>query len=49
MATWDYDADINGNPTNDPDKIAFFKGEYKLNPEGEYYTEFLNGRSHYDK
>ena len=49
MATWDYDADINGNPTNDPNKIAFFKGEYKLNPEGEYYTEFLDGRSHYDK
>ena len=49
MATWDFNADINGNPTEDPTKIVYQKGQYKLNPDGEYYTEFLNGRSPYDK
>ena len=45
LATWDYDADINGNPTNDPNKIAYYKGQPKVNENGEYYQEFLNGRS----
>jgi hypothetical protein len=26
MATWDFNADANGNPTDDPDKIAYMKG-----------------------
>ena len=45
LATWDYDADINGNPTNDKSKIAYYKGQPKVNANGEYYQEFLNGRS----
>lgn len=45
LATWDYDADINGNPTSDPSKIAYYKGQPKVNENGEYYQEFLNGRS----
>lgn len=49
MATYDENVDINGNPTNDPTKIAHFKGEYKLTDDGEYYTEFVNGRSTYGK
>ena len=49
MATWDFNADINGNPTDDPSKIAHLKGEYKLTEDGEYYTEFVNGRSTYGK
>ena len=49
MATWDFNADANGNPTDDPAQIVYQKGQYKLNPDGEYYTEFLNGRSPYDK
>ena len=49
MATYDTDVDINGNPTDDPLKIAHVKGEYKLTEDGEYYTEFVNGRSTYGK
>ena len=49
MATWDFNADINGNPTDDPDKIAYVKGQYKLDENGEYYSEFANGRSTYGK
>lgn len=45
LATWDYDADINGNPTSDPSKIVYQKGQPKVNEFGEYYQEFLNGRS----
>jgi len=26
LATWDYDADANGNPTNDPSKVVYYKG-----------------------
>lgn len=44
-ATWDFDADENGNPTNDQNKIAHFKGELKLNEDGLPYYENLNGRS----
>lgn len=44
-ATWDFDADENGNPTNDQNKIAHFKGELKLNDDGLPYYENLNGRS----
>ena len=49
MATWDYNADANGNPTEDPTKIVHVKGEYKLTEDGEYYTEYVNGRSTYGK
>jgi len=49
MATYDENVDINGNPTDDPAKIAHVKGEYKLDPNGEYYTEFANGKSTYGK
>lgn len=49
MATWDFNADANGNPTDDPDKIAYMKGQYKLDPNGEYYMEFSNGKSTYGK
>jgi len=49
MATYDTDVDINGNPTDDPSKIAHYAGEHKLNEDGEYYLEFVNGRSTYGK
>lgn len=49
VATWDFDADANGKPTSNPEEIVYRKGEYKLNEDGEYYPEFLNGRSPYDK
>lgn len=49
MATWDFDADKNGNPTSDPTQIMYHKGEYKLDENGNYYTEFLNGRDNYGK
>lgn len=49
MATYDMNVDINGNPTEDPTKIAHFKGEYKLDENGEYYSEFADGRSTYGK
>lgn len=45
LAQWEYDADEKGNPTNDEDKIVFHKGELKLNENGTYYSETLNGRS----
>lgn len=45
LATWDYNADANGNPTNDPSKVVYYKGQPKVNENGEYYQEFLNGRS----
>ena len=49
MATWDFDADKNGNPTSDPTQVVYHKGEYKLDENGNYYTEFLNGRDNYGK
>lgn len=45
LASWDFDADENGNPTNDKDKIVYRKGEIKLNEDGLPYYENLNGRS----
>lgn len=45
LASWDYDADIYGNPTDDISKIAFYKGDIKLNSAGLPYYENLNGRS----
>ena len=50
LAQWDFDADENGNPTNDKDKIVYHKGEKKINPlTGTYYYETLNGRSIYGR
>ena len=50
MATWDFNADANGNPTNDENATVYHKGEYKINPEtGTYYYETLNGKSPYGK
>lgn len=49
LATWDFNADVNGNPTNDPVEIYYQKGQYKINPEtGTYYYEFTDGPT-YDK
>lgn len=45
LAQWDFNADENGNPTEDENKIAHYKGEIKLNEEGLPYYENLNGRS----
>ena len=45
IAAWDYDADINGNPTDDLSKIVYQKGDIKLNSAGLPYYENLNGRS----
>lgn len=45
LAQWDFDADKNGNPTNNPDEVVYYKGEYKLNDKGLPYYENLNGRS----
>ena len=50
LAQWDFDADENGNPTNDKSKIVYHKGEKKINPlTGTYYYETLNGRSIYGR
>lgn len=49
LAQWDYDADINGKKTDDPDKIVYHKGEYKLNDDGTYYYEALDGRDVYGR
>jgi len=50
LAQWDFDADINGNPTKDKDKIVYRKGEKKINPiTGTYYYETLNGRDIYGR
>lgn len=49
LATWDYDADEKGNPTKDPSKIKFKKGEYKLNDNGTFYYETLGNRSSHGK
>lgn len=50
LAQWDFDADENGNPTIDPDKIVYHKGEKKINPEtGTYYYETLGDRDIYGR
>jgi len=49
LATYDENVDINGNPTDDESKIAHYKGERKLNEDGEYYLEYVNGKSTYGK
>lgn len=49
LATWDFDADKNGNPTSNPEEIAFKKGDYKLNDKGTFYYETLGGRSSYGR
>ena len=45
LAQWDFDADANGNPISDPNKIVYHQGEYKLNDKGTYYYEKANGRN----
>lgn len=45
LAQWDFDADKDGNPTDNPDDVVYYKGEYKLNDNGLPYYENLNGRS----
>lgn len=49
MAQWDFDADENGNATNDTTKVVHHKGEYKLNENGTYYYENANGKNIHDK
>lgn len=50
LAQWDFDADENGNPTNDKDKIVYHKGEKKIDPvTGTYYYESLGGRNIYGR
>lgn len=49
MAQWDFNADKDGNPTNDESKIVYKKGDLKLNENGTYYYENLNGRSVYGR
>ncbi len=45
LAQWEFNADENGNPTEDEDKIVYKKGQYKTNDNGTFYYEELNGRS----
>ncbi len=50
LAQWDFDADENGNPTNDPNEIVFHKGEKKIDPTtGTYYYETLGDRNIYGR
>lgn len=49
MAQWDFNADKDGNPTDDKSKIVYKKGDLKLNDNGTYYYENLNGRSVYGR
>lgn len=50
LAQWDFDADENGNPTNDPNKVVYHKGDKKINPTtGTYYYETLGGRDIYGR
>ena len=49
LATWDFDADENGNPTTDKDKIVHAKGTPKLNDNGTFYYETLGNRSSHGK
>jgi hypothetical protein len=46
----EFDADINGNPTSDPSKVYYQKGQPKVSEEtGTYYYEKLNGKEPYGK
>lgn len=49
LAQWDFDADKDGNPTSDPSKVVYKKGTPKLNDNGTYYYENLNGRDVYGR
>ena len=49
LATWDFDADENGNPTSDPNEVKYKKGTPKLNDKGTFYYETLGNRSSYGK
>lgn len=50
LAQWDFDADENGNPTNDKNKIVYHKGEKKIDPvTGTYYYESLGNRNIYGR
>ena len=50
LAQWDFDADENGNPTNNPNKIVYHKGEKKIDPTtGTYYYETLGNRDIYGR
>lgn len=49
LATWDYDADANGNKTIDQSKIVYAKGSPKYDEDGNPYYERLGGRSIYGK
>lgn len=49
LATWDFDADEDGNKTTDPDKIVHKKGSPKYNENGTYFYEDLGDRDIYGK
>lgn len=49
LATWDYDADANGNKTTDQSKIVYTKGSPKYDEDGNPYYERLGGRNIYGK
>lgn len=50
LAQWDFDADENGNPTSDPTKVVYHKGEKKIDPTtGTYYYETLGDRDIYGR
>ena len=49
LAQWDFNADINGNPTEDESKIVYRKGQHKLNYKNQPYYENLDGRSTYGR
>lgn len=49
LAQWDFDADKNGKKTSDPNKVVYHKGELKLNDNGEYFYENLQGRDVYGR
>ena len=45
LAQWEFNADINGNPTDIESEIVYQKGDLKLNENKLPYYETLNGRS----
>lgn len=50
LAQWDFDADENGNPTNNPNEVVYHKGEKKIDPTtGTFYYETLGGRDIYGR
>lgn len=50
LAQWDFDADKDGNPTNNQEEIVFHKGDKKINPiTGTYYYETLGDRDIYGR